>query len=616
MEKNDDFALKYFKYQQSAGLTFWICLILIFVFQFIYGEESLLAKAFFRYSFGFGPIIIFFVAYAIFVYGFSLIDQVVRDNRTNFFSKIAFNVGLLSLLTWPYVLLALIAFSTDQNYLIRLIVLWVIYLIFYFFSPDFWRILFRARPIEDNDLSARLDEIGQQADLRPVKPYVFSTSGLKYANAFSVGNVAGKKGIFFSTYAYQNLTQDEVRAIYAHEIGHFGKNQNVRRSLGLVIPVLLVPLLRLIVPGTEPIWSWGAFLLGVILMKVMVPSQRFEKEADLFAVKATGDVELCIASLQRIYELGLLPKRFRPSDEKKYTHPSLQRRIKYMRQAAGTTGFKLETAVGLSAREKVARIIFGLQEFTIQYQNGQSEVFAYSEIVAMFPEGLKSGSRLTIRRRDRTKLQKILLDADYNQLAGTIDLVEAAFAEPPGVDPVQFKRSYYVWGILMVVLGAPFALFVGVAQLILGIIGLAQQNKMILLAYSVISAMTFIAVLVGPETSHLTKVPWLIVFGGCAVLLLIDYLRFRKIEEKIQRRGRVSFSFGLAMVIIEIVVLAMLISSNVTYIDSFLYVQLTGLPILSLGILCLSKPDTVKRRLLMLLNALVFLLFLGWGKGL
>ena len=608
-EQNDEFALKYFKYRQHVGLVFWLCLISFFILLPVINPRFRFIENFLDYTFGLGTIIVFLIAYLVFLSGYSIIDQTVRDNRVNILKRIKFDLSLLFLISWPYILFALGLFGVDNHYLFRVLVIWILYLILYFYTPAFWKFFFSSKAVEDSALATKCQGITDKASLQPVSMHVFSDTGLKQANAFTVGQWLGAKSIFMTDYAYANLTQNESLSIYAHEVGHLQKHQVLRRSLALSIPVLAIPVVNISLGSDNLFIQWGLFIASLLLIRLIVPSQKFEKEADLFALNATGDASSVISGLEKIYRLGTLPKRFRPSEEMKYTHPSLAQRIKYLRKAAGQEIPKITEPRSFNGMDEVRTLSFLPDRIIIECQNREPEPVPYRDIVAMFPSAVKSGTRLTIRYRDKNKARKIDLSAGYQDVYSVIEIVENEFADMPVVDPAQFKREYLLANVLAMLFGVVSSFFVGPLLFILGVVGFVEKNKNLFLAYFAACLITIAGILFMPNREADINPVMLFINGVFALLSLYNYIRFKTLPPPATGKGYISFYSALVMSVFQAVILVMLIALNPLPEVKYLYGRIfLNFSALALGVLLLRSLKDTKRLILIILNVILLLM--------
>ncbi|WP_339164675.1 M48 family metalloprotease [Siminovitchia sp. FSL W7-1587] len=160
---------------------------------------------------------------------------------------------------------------------------------------------------------------------------------------------ASKKGIniYMTEGLMKNFTLAELQAILFHEIGHI-KLKHGRLILATTICAMvaissLMFFARKIMLGYG--WGYYTFLLsismvGVVMLMKWLPnkiSKLFEHQADEYAVRQLEDAELYIRTLVKLHDISeeeegeWTPKR----KEWKETHPSLQKRIHYIKGLHG-----------------------------------------------------------------------------------------------------------------------------------------------------------------------------------------------------------------------------------------------------------------------------------------
>ncbi len=613
MVRDDEFPLKYFKYQQQIAFVFWLCLILFFVLIPILPGNFNLFNKLQKYTLNLGLILIFLLAYTFFLCGFSIIDQTVREERVAILHRLKFNLTLFFLMGWPYLFFVLLAFGFGEYYFVRVVLILTLYFILYFYTPSLWSFLLRAQASQDKDLLIKFNDLAAMVNLKPVTPFIFDAEGLKFANAFSVGNFGGQKAVFFSRFVNESLSPQELQAIYAHELGHLQRNQIRRRSLALLIPVLIIPVINLIIGRLSPLLPWFLFIVALLIIRIIVPAQKFEKEADLCGARASGDVDIYITSLEKIYRLGILPRRFSLADEKKFSHPSLTERIKHIRKTTGHVVPKLSTVKDFTAEGAVRQISFASDHLNIHYKNGVEQSIPYIDIVAMQPVGLKDKSRLIIRYRLKNKPEKIIVNASYHELNEIIEIVEQDFSEGPKADPAQFNRSYYLWSVVIGLFGLAFSFIIGPVLVILAFIGLIKRNVRFLLSYSLACfATTMTILLLAPEPTYFRHQVFAVILGSVALLTFIDYLRFKDLLEIEKGKGRLSYAFSLVFSIITTILLIIIFASDQTPTAmQSLGVIIFNLTTLSAGLLISRRLKESRRRLMFITNTVIFFLNLG-----
>jgi Zn-dependent protease with chaperone function len=544
--------------------------------------------------------------------GFSKINSIVRNEKVPLFNRMKFNLFHMYLLLWPYILFGFAAFSGSRGSLLRVLIVVIIYGTMYFFQYDLWKVLMRATQIDESSLPDHLESITKHAGIGSVPVFIFPAEGLKFANAFFVGNSGTRKGIFISQFAYENLSTEEFVAIYAHEVGHAQPHQVLRRSLALVVPFICLVLFSLLVRDPHIILQLAVLISAFIIMKLFIPSQHFEREADLFAVKATKDVDSVISGLEKIYNLGILPERFTPSEEKRLTHPSLVKRKVYIREAAGQEIPKFSEPVVLPGTDPVNYVTLSPDDFSISRTDGSTGVYKYHEVTSMFPRQVdEKSTELTIRFTSAKENLKIAMP--YDEVVLLIDRIAHRFSAKKFIDPGRFKRTYYIWTIISTFFGLLFAFIIGPALLILGIVGLVKRRKAMLLSIGIANILYFLYPYINQHHfDEILQKEYSIVFGLIGVICLFDYLGIRQFVEKGSGKGSISFSFA---VFFSCVALGALLAIGVGKLwgqDPFAILGTYSILffnalVLGLGLVISYRLQETKRKVFLILN--LFMLF-------
>lgn len=159
----------------------------------------------------------------------------------------------------------------------------------------------------------------------------------------------GPRQLVFTEKLLATHTDDEIKAICAHELGHLTEPESVRLTR-LLLPLLLLPFVFLkpidfvigpAVNESTPGSAVNGFLCSILIVFVPVVlcfiiakrlGRRMEKRADEVAVKHQEDPTVYARALERLYQTNqmpaVMPRRVRPS-----VHPDLYDRM----LAAGIT---------------------------------------------------------------------------------------------------------------------------------------------------------------------------------------------------------------------------------------------------------------------------------------
>jgi len=201
------------------------------------------------------------------------------------------------------------------------------------------------------------DELAQKAGVR-VKRLVLIDSPVPNACAFMSGAVG------ITTRLVELLTPNEVRAVIAHEIGHIRHGHHRRMALvyslyvvGVTAFILLLhhrpTSIAILVDANgyvnEP-YVYASVLAIAVLLRIILGKRmrRCEELADRVVVDITGDPGTYLQALDQIYRKGLIPARFRKSDQVLLSHPDPVRRKQAIITYARAKGMDIAETVPLA----------------------------------------------------------------------------------------------------------------------------------------------------------------------------------------------------------------------------------------------------------------------------
>lgn len=200
-------------------------------------------------------------------------------------------------------------------------------------------------PLPDGSLRDRLLALGSRAGFQAKSIQVMDGSRRsRHSNAFFTGLGRLRKIVLFDT-LIQQLTEPELEAVLAHEIGHYKKKHIAKMLLWSAVSLLVA--FYLIAQLAKQEWFYQAFgfksgsigpalLLFALLSSVVTfwlsPlarwwSRKYEYEADRYAAETTGDAADLIAALRKLNEKNLSNLTPHPLYSGfYYSHPTLLER--------------------------------------------------------------------------------------------------------------------------------------------------------------------------------------------------------------------------------------------------------------------------------------------------
>jgi Zn-dependent protease with chaperone function len=93
-----------------------------------------------------------------------------------------------------------------------------------------------------------------------------------------------------------------------------------------------------------PAIVWFGALAAALAARAQGQASGRRRRAIKRAVAVTGEGEPLISALTKLYTLARMPRRIERRQEQAGTHPSLSRRIRDIRAAAGTAPFDADRA--------------------------------------------------------------------------------------------------------------------------------------------------------------------------------------------------------------------------------------------------------------------------------
>jgi Zn-dependent protease with chaperone function len=194
------------------------------------------------------------------------------------------------------------------------------------FVPVVIRLVLPGGPLPEGRLRRRLETFTRDRGLRVSQILVWRTGSRMFATAFVIGLVSPFRYVFITDALLRRLSEDEILAVFAHEMGHV-KHRHLWWLLAFLVSFALVMLgltdgLQALIGTTDYQYialalalAYGYFAFGYV-------SRRFERQADAFAAKHTSPELLAGVFLK----LG----QSNPAAMKKdgWRHFSLERRVR------------------------------------------------------------------------------------------------------------------------------------------------------------------------------------------------------------------------------------------------------------------------------------------------
>jgi STE24 endopeptidase len=241
---------------------------------------------------------------------------------TDLLKSFAVGIILLSLLTAGS--LALVQASPNLWWLWVWGLFAVITLLLMYLSPVLIEpLFFKFQPLQDQALAERVKDVMKQAGLQVERvQQVDASRRSKHSNAYFTGIGRVKRIVLFDTLLEQ-MSDDEILGVLAHEAGHWKLGHIWKRLLSMELVSLLVCWLFWLVLSWEGLSGWfglvelsflgKVLLVGFLASLVSFPltpisslrSRRHEWQADQFACNLTGEPESLASALVKLCKENL-----------------------------------------------------------------------------------------------------------------------------------------------------------------------------------------------------------------------------------------------------------------------------------------------------------------------
>jgi STE24 endopeptidase len=226
----------------------------------------------------------------------------------------------------------------------------------YLFAPSILRRVLRTRPLDDSPLRRRLESICQRMGLKYREILLWQTD-FAMGNAAVMGLFPRVRYILLSDLLVESMTDEQIEAVFAHELGHV-----VHRHMAWYVAFFGMIVLAAI--GVEfyvqqalahfnvarwvnaAVLQMGLSLLGMMTSIVLIfgyLSRRFERQADVFAARmmqSDWTVEsgtpthvgergagVFAGALRRVAAINNIPE-----ERRSWCHGSIAKRARYLLQ--------------------------------------------------------------------------------------------------------------------------------------------------------------------------------------------------------------------------------------------------------------------------------------------
>jgi len=212
----------------------------------------------------------------------------------------------------------------------------------YLFYLVIFNLQYPKRKLKENEGKIIKDTL-KKFEIESIEVEVLDTLGQKFANLFAAGLF--KQKLLVTSYALENLKEEEIKAAVVHEIGHIKAKHGQKILFGWFVAILyylsfvfgLESIVKFFVPNFEFYRSIQIiiFLTGTVqfLFLPSFISRTAEIEADLFVLKSGIKREEYESTLKTLYAINYIKGDISNALEKVQSHPSLKNRIKILAEA-------------------------------------------------------------------------------------------------------------------------------------------------------------------------------------------------------------------------------------------------------------------------------------------
>jgi Zn-dependent protease with chaperone function len=304
---------------------------------------------------------------------------------------------------------------------------------------DVFRWLVRSQSFPDGPLLARFQAMAEASRAKRPRFELVDFRGGAIANALALSSLRGSSVLYADT-LIRLLDADETVAITAHEIAHLeyydtARLRKIRNiTLALIAGATCAALLPRLIPDLSLLMLaafWGVAFVATIAWMAR-DKQKNETASDLRAVELCGNPEALIRALTKVYTFSRVPRRFSVETERAASHPSLARRIRAIRAAAGVAQSQsLQEPAIVRGSDGHTVIVFEDDRLHWQEHEGAAHLLSYAHLtelrVLARPSG---GTRLIALERGGRRWETPLEAAEAARAQAILDRVDVRLGEP------------------------------------------------------------------------------------------------------------------------------------------------------------------------------------------
>jgi len=205
-------------------------------------------------------------------------------------------------------------------------------------------IFYRCTPLEEGTLKERIMHLAERAGIRAAGVFSFDLSKSTHKANAALTGIGRARRIILGDTLLGSFSEEEIETVFAHELGHMHHRHIVRGIIlgtamtfaSLFAASRLYPLAAtwcgtggVEAPGSLPLLGIWFMLFSLVTSPLgNAVARHHERQADAYAVRATGKREAFAAALTKLGSMNLSDTSPHPAVEFLfYSHPAIGKRI-------------------------------------------------------------------------------------------------------------------------------------------------------------------------------------------------------------------------------------------------------------------------------------------------
>ena len=329
-------------------------------------------------------------------------------------------------------------------------VLGIVLLAWNHWYADVLRQCLGAQALPDGPLLASCRALSARCAVPVPRFECIDLQGGVIANALALPSLR-QSSVLFTDTLLERLDHDEVAAICAHELAHleYYNRQRLRRMNAATVALVVTAAGWTTVTraaGFDSGWTalpWLAVLVTALVMRAQ-GKQRQETVCDARAVELTSDGDALVRALTKLYSIARIPRRIELQRERSDTHPSLARRIRDIRKAAGQAGTNLQNEATFTSPDGGAAVTFDAAGVRWTHDAAVQHSVEYAQLTELrIDAGAQGAARLVLSGPKVPRRALPLVPGDIPRAQALLDSVDGRLGEagPPARVPLRLGRT-------------------------------------------------------------------------------------------------------------------------------------------------------------------------------